>query len=174
MSSLTERSSLSTLESQEPIFNQDLNGDGMIGLATTSASSLQYNGDTLTAAYGATLLVEDRAIINAGNILIEGTLAIAVATLTLAGDGAVTVVGGTIGGSAAGEVPVNAGNTLSGFGTIGDGTSHLALENASGPSRQTARRSFSTPKSPSPLAAHWRLQPAPHCKSTTLLLAQDR
>ena len=43
-----------------------------------------------------------------------------------------TLAGGTIEGSASGETLDNAGNTISGIGTIGDGSGHMALDNASG------------------------------------------
>ncbi len=69
---------------------------------------------------------------NAGNILLTGTLSVDVSTLTLEGFGTVTLTGGTIMGSAGGETLHNNGNTISGAGAIGDGSGHLALDNASG------------------------------------------
>ena len=74
----------------------------------------------------------DTAVSNPGNILVDGTLAVDVSSLTLNGTGTVTLTGGTIEGSISGETLHNAGNTISGTGTIGDGSGHLAMDNASG------------------------------------------
>ena len=87
---------------------------------------------TLTVASGDTLHINDSAINNAGNILVAGTLSVDVSMLTLAGTGTVTLTGGTITGSAADETLHNNGNTISGAGAIGDGSGHLALDNAIG------------------------------------------
>ncbi len=90
------------------------------------------NAGTLDVASGTTLHINDNAINNAGNIRVAGTLAVDVSALALDGTGTVTLTGGTIVGSASGETLHNNGNTISGTGTIGDGSGHLALDNASG------------------------------------------
>jgi hypothetical protein len=117
----------------------DLSVDNASGMIEASGGTLILdtgnaivNSDTLMAATGATLQIDDNAITNTGNILVDGTLAVDVSTLTLNGTGTVTLAGGTIAGSAGGETLDNAGNTISGTGTIGDGSGHLALDNASG------------------------------------------
>ena len=89
------------------------------------------NAHTLEVASGATLHINDNAINNAGNIVVSGTLAVDVSTLTLDGAGTVTLTGGMIVGSASGETLHNNGNTIWGAGAIGDGSGHLALDNAS-------------------------------------------
>jgi Tryptophan-rich Synechocystis species C-terminal domain len=73
----------------------------------------------------------DGAIDNSSNIEVVGTLVVEF-PLTLNGTGTVTMVGGAIVGSASGEPLENAGNTIFGTGTIGDGSGHLSLDNASG------------------------------------------
>jgi hypothetical protein len=81
---------------------------------------------------GSVLQVGDSAATNTGNVLINGTLAVDVSTLTFSGAGTVTLAGATIEGSATGETLVNDGETISGTGTIGDGSGNLALDNAGG------------------------------------------
>ncbi len=75
------------------------------------------------------------AISNSGNIQVDGTLAVdsTTGTLTLNGNGTVKLAGGTISSPAIGQTLKNNGNTISGFGQIGDGTtSNLTLINAAG------------------------------------------
>ncbi len=86
----------------------------------------------MQAASGTTLHIDANAIDNTGNILVAGTLAVDVSTLTLDGTGTVTMAGGALVGTANGETLHNSGNTISGTGTIGDGSGHLALDNDSG------------------------------------------
>jgi serralysin len=130
------------LQSIETVFHQDINGDGVIGIASatsafqsvsTSAGTELVLADahTLTVAGGDTLHINDIAINNAGNILVAGTLSVDVSMLTLEGTGTVTLTGGTITGSAAAET-LHINGTISGAGTIGDSSGHLALDNAGG------------------------------------------
>jgi hypothetical protein len=100
--------------------------------ATVGSETTINNVGTLEVAPGTTLHVDASSITNSGNILVHGTLVVEVPTLTFNEVGTVTLADGTIEGSASGELLYNAGNTILGAGTIGDGSDHLALDNASG------------------------------------------
>jgi FG-GAP repeat len=125
----------------------DYNGDGYTDIVwqNTSTGQMQLwdmgsysspSNSSLTSSSamiaGSALQAGGSAAANSGNMLINGTLAVDVSTLTFSGAGTVTLAGATIEGSAAGETLVNAGDTISGTGTIGDGSGKLALDNASG------------------------------------------
>ena len=97
-----------------------------------ATQAVSANADTLDVTSGATLQINDSPINNTSNILVAGTLAVDVSSLTLTGTGTVTLAGGAIMGSAGGETLHNDGNTILGTGTIGDGSGHLALDNAGG------------------------------------------
>ncbi|MGB7076596.1 MAG: hypothetical protein WBD53_05355 [Xanthobacteraceae bacterium] len=103
------------------------------------------NSGTLEAASGAILDIGPNGINNGGNIQVDGTLSISDvggegtgSTFTLAESGTVTLVGGTISTrlnaiTGVEETFTNTGNTISGYGQIGDGTDdHFALTNSSG------------------------------------------
>ena len=122
---------------------------GTIDASVSGKMLAIFNGDaidnagTLEAANGATLVIGPNGIGNSGNIQIDGTLSVSDAanpgstftlddlsgtagTLTLAGGSIVTTISG-------GETFENNGNTISGYGTIGDVTNnYLSLDNASG------------------------------------------
>ena len=92
-------------------------------------------GGTLEAASGATLQIDDIELDNRGNIQVDGTLAVDAGTLTLDKLGTVTLAGGAItaAAAAAGQTLENSGNTIEGFGTIGDVTDgNLTLDNNTG------------------------------------------
>ena len=99
-----------------------------------------YNnaGATLSAATDGTLAINISALTNDGDISVLGTFEIDNPTshgntVTLSGAGTVTLTDGTISSTVGGEILTNAGNTISGYGQIGDGfTTNLHLVNASG------------------------------------------
>ena len=100
--------------------------------APADAQLVLTNASTMEAASGTTLQVDDSTIDNTGNIQVAGNLVVEVSTLMLDGTGTLTLAGGTVEGPNSGEMLYNAGNTIAGTGTIGDGSGHLALDNASG------------------------------------------
>ena len=97
-----------------------------------------FNEGVLEAASGATLQINIGTINNSGNIQVYGTLAIAQPTtfgetVSLNAGGTVTLSGGMISSPVNGENLVNNGNTIGGFGQIGDGTTtNLVLKNSAG------------------------------------------
>ncbi len=107
---------------------------GMLTIETGNTIT-NASGATLEAASAAKLKIDDSTIDNSGNIQVDGTLVLGVpsaasSTLTLDGAGTVTLAGGAIvpASLSSGETLVNDGNTIIGYGTIGNfGSSGLGL-----------------------------------------------
>jgi hypothetical protein len=113
-------------------------GAGATLTIKTGAPVINEADGTLEATTGATLQITAGTVDNSGNIQIAGTLAADQPTanggkLTLNDAGTVTLAGGTIKSDVSGNQLDNNGNTIAGFGQIGDGTdTHLVLNNNSG------------------------------------------
>ena len=125
-------------------------GDGSGDLALTNNATIEAVGGTLTINTGNTVVntgtletgtdtlqIDDSQINNTGNIQVDGTLALDVATLTLNKNGTVTLAGGAIDAAAAGQTLENSGNTIEGYGQIGGDTgiganANLTLNNDTG------------------------------------------
>ena len=92
----------------------------------------------IKADAGATVQINVGTVNNHGNIDVLGTLALGEPTASNAGvvsfndAGNVTLSGGTISATIAGDTFQNDGNTVLGHGTIGTGNTNLILDNASG------------------------------------------
>ncbi len=89
-------------------------------------------GAILEAASGANLLIDDSTVANAGNIQDDGTLLLGASSLTLTGNGTLSISGGMLRGygSISNLTLNNDGNTISGTGQIGIGG--IILNNYSG------------------------------------------
>ena len=98
-------------------------------LNVDTSGSLTLNGVTLLSGSGGTATVE-----NAGTITLENALTVQGGpfTLELDGAGTVSINGSTVSSLTAGDTLQNNGNTIEGYGQIGDGSGNLALDNNSG------------------------------------------
>ena len=124
--------------------------DGVLLNPSTAASTLILSGGTLvtdstivvgkgdvldiqSGADGPSATLSGVILDNSGTAHLQGTATLAIEDMVTFRDaGLFTLAGGTIDAAVTGDTLVNDGNTISGFGQIGDSNGNLTLVNAAG------------------------------------------